>query len=188
MQEAVPLGQGAMAAVLGMDAEPVNHILSQVEGMVSIANYNCPGQLVISGEKGAVAAAAADLKKAGARVVPLAISVPSHCRLMQPAAEGLRPHLAACDWKEPLIPVISNVNARDNGAAHFADLLTSQLYMPVLWEQSVRFMLNQVDYLVEVGPGSSLSGLIKKIDRSRLLGQVDDVSSLQKLVEKVKSL
>lgn len=187
MQEAVPEGKGAMAAILGMGAEMVENACQKANGLVDIANYNCPGQLVISGEKEAVSEAGQILKSNGARVVPLAVSVPSHSRLMREAAAKLEPQLKAANWQEPTTPVVSNVNAQINSCKDFPGLLEKQLFSPVLWEQSVRYMLNQVDYFIEIGPGSTLSGLIKKIDRSRLLGQIEDLQSLEKVMLEVKS-
>ncbi len=188
MQEAVPPGKGAMAAVLGLDAEKVDEICAQTEGYVAVANYNCPAQLVISGEKEAVDKAGARLKDAGARVVPLAVSVPSHCQLMYDASIQLKSRLDKLNWREPEKPVVSNVNARENPAGAAAELLVRQLYSPVRWEQSVRYMLNRVDYFVEIGPGSSLSGLVKRIDRDRILGHVEDLKTLEKVKEKVEKL
>jgi [acyl-carrier-protein] S-malonyltransferase len=188
MQEAVPPGQGAMAAILGLDSETVEQACSQQQGIVSIANYNCPGQVVISGESKAVLNASVLLKEAGGRVTPLAVSVPSHCQMMYEAALKLKPFLAGITWKEPEIEVVNNVNAQANPASSLADMLFKQLFSPVRWEQSVRYMMEKADYFVEVGPGSSLSGLIRRIDRSRLLGQVDSVASLEKVLAKVESL
>ena len=92
------------------------------------------------------------------------------------------------EWKQPQVPVVSNVNARENPAQDLPELLQKQLYSPVHWEQSVRYMMEKVDYFIELGPGSTLSGLIKKIDRKRVLGQVNDLKSLEKTIEKVRSL
>jgi [acyl-carrier-protein] S-malonyltransferase len=188
MQEAVPLGKGAMAAVFNMDNQTIKEVVDQQQGIVDISNYNCPGQVVISGEKEAVDGAARTLKAAGARVVPLAVSVPSHCILMKEAAERLRPILDQINWQEPEIEVVSNVNARENKASEFPDLLMKQLYCPVLWEQSFRYMMEKADYFIEIGPGSTLTGLVKKIDKSRIIGQVNDLKTLEKTLEKVKSI
>ncbi|MEQ8201405.1 MAG: ACP S-malonyltransferase [Syntrophomonadaceae bacterium] len=188
MQDAVPLGQGAMAAIIGLDNATVEEVCRDQAGIVTVANYNCPGQLVISGEKAAVEAAAARLKEKGAKTMMLAVSVPSHSPLMKQCAEEFARVIARVEFSEPEIPVISNVTAAPCGAADIPGLLVQQLYSPVRWEQSVRGMMTMADYFVEVGPGSSLSGLIKKIDKSRVLGQVDDIRSLNKLVEKVKSI
>ncbi|MDD4801739.1 MAG: ACP S-malonyltransferase [Syntrophomonas sp.] len=188
MQEAVPLGEGAMAAIIGVSNELAEQICSRVQGIVKVANYNCPGQLVISGEKGAVEEAAVLLKQEGAKAKLLAISVPSHSPLMRNCSEIFAEKVAGLNFREPVAGVVSNVNAQENSAADIPALLVEQLYLPVLWEQSVRYMMNKVDYFIEIGPGSSLSGLIKKIDKSRVLGQIEDNKSLQKLMEKVKEI
>lgn len=189
MQEAVPIGKGAMAAIIGVDSALVEQICSQVEGVVTLANYNCPGQYVISGEKEAVDRAAEKLKQEGAKAIMLAISVPSHSPLMRDCAGLLALEIAKVNFLEPtLAGVVSNVNAQVNHAQDFPRLLEEQLYSPVRWEQSINYMLPQVDYFVEIGPGSSLSGLIKKIERNRVLGNIENQKSLQKLMEKVKSL
>lgn len=187
MQEAVPPGEGAMAAVLGMEAGKLEELCSMARGQVVLANYNCPGQLVISGENEAVQAVTASIKAAGGRVMPLAVSVPSHSPLMYDAAMKLKAELEQIKWQQPLIPVVSNVNARENAAENLAELLAQQLFKPVLWEQSVRYMMEKVDHFVEIGPGRTLSGLIRKIDRQRVLGQVENPTSLEKLIEKVES-
>lgn len=188
MQEAVPAGEGAMAAILGLDTQLVEDICLQQQGTVSIANYNCPGQVVISGEREAVLRASSELKNAGGRVAPLAVSVPSHCRLMYDAALKLQPFLANINWKQPKIEVVSNVNAQANPASAVTEMLFKQLFSPVRWEHSIRYMMEKTDYFIEIGPGTSLSGLIRRIDRSRCLGQVDDVASLEKVLAKVESL
>jgi [acyl-carrier-protein] S-malonyltransferase len=151
MQAAVPPGQGGMAAILGLNLDLIHETCRQVDGIVDIANYNCPGQVVISGAREAVDEAGAALKKAGARVVPVVITVPSHSPLMRPAAENLKPYLQAVKWQEPAVPVISNVNAQANPASLLPELLTKQIYSPVLWEQSVRYMSDQVDFFIEIG-------------------------------------
>lgn len=188
MQAAVPAGKGAMAAVIGLKNQTVLEICHEVNGIVDVANYNCPGQLVISGEKPAVEIAVSLLKEQGGRVIPLAVSVPSHCQLMYSAADQLKQYLTQVDWQNSAVEVISNVNARENDIADLPEILASQLYLPVLWEQSIRHMMDKVDYFVEVGPGSTLSSLIKKIDRKILLGNVNNTSTLEQLMEKVKSI
>jgi [acyl-carrier-protein] S-malonyltransferase len=177
-----------MAAVLGVDNAVAEHVCSQIEGIVSVANYNCPGQLVISGEKDAVEEASELLKQEGAKTKLLAISVPSHSPLMHNCARSFSEEVARVKFNEPIPGVVSNVNAAENSALDIPKLLTEQLYSPVRWEQSVRYMMTKVDYFIEIGPGSSLSGLIKKIDRTKVLGQIEDNKSLRKLMEKVKEL
>ncbi len=188
MQEAVPPARGGMAAVLGMEAAKLEELCRKAEGPVVIANYNCPGQLVVSGEREAVLAVTAAIKGTGGRAIPLAVSVPSHSPLMFEAAGKLKNELVQVDWQEPVVPVVSNVNAQENGKQDFEELLAQQLFKPVLWEQSIRYMMNKADYFIEIGPGSTLSGLIKKINRDRVLGQLDNLSSLEKLLKKVESL
>lgn len=188
MQDAVPDGLGTMAAVIGLEAASVADICKGINGIVEIANYNCPKQLVIAGEKTAVFEAGALLKGHGGKFLPLKVSVPSHCQLMYKAGLDLYPHLVQIKWNEPAVPVVSNVNAQANGCQDFADLLKRQLYSPVLWEQSIRYSMTSVDYFIEVGPGSTLSGLIKKIDPTRLLGHIEDLRSLEKLMREVNAL
>lgn len=188
MQAAVPAGQGAMAAVLGLDAEVVQSACESDRGIVGVGNYNCPRQYVISGAGDAVCRVSAALIGLGAKVMPLAVSVPSHSPLMMPAAEKLRPLLEALNWNEPLVPVISNVNALPNPISELSGLLAEQLYSPVRWEESISYMLGHVDYFIEVGPGRTLSGLINKIEKKKALGQINDLKSLEKLLEKVNSI
>ncbi len=185
MQNAVPAGKGAMAAVIGLPGEQVGECCSQAGGQVTVANFNAPGQVVISGEKDAVDSAAAILSQAGARVVPLAVSIPSHSPLMRGAAEALMPHLENISWKEPRIPVIGNASAREHESGSLPDMLARQMYSPVLWEKSVRSMLEKSGRLIEVGPGTTLSSLIKRIDRKAVIGHAEDSKSLDSLMEKI---
>jgi [acyl-carrier-protein] S-malonyltransferase len=168
MQEAVPVGSGGMAAVLGLDAEQVRLACEEAaEGeVVSPANLNAPGQVVIAGMAGAVARAGARAKVHGARrVIPLQVSAPFHCALMAPAQAQLEPELRSLDARRPAVPVIANVDAmpkRDAAAA--IDALVAQVSRPVLWEACVRRLASEgVRTYVEVGPGNVLSGLVKKI-------------------------
>jgi len=168
MQEAVPVGSGGMAAVLGLDDEQVRLACEEAaEGeVVSPANLNAPGQVVIAGMAGAVARAGARAKVHGARrVIPLQVSAPFHCALMAPAEAQLEPELRALDARRPAVPVIANVDAtpkRDAAAA--IDALVAQVSRPVLWEACVRRLASEgVRTYVEVGPGNVLSGLVKKI-------------------------
>jgi len=165
MQEAVPEGQGAMTAILGGDKETIIEICQEV-GRVWPANFNSPGQVVISGEKSAVEAASEKLKKAGAKkIVPLAVSAPFHCPLMQTAADKLKIELEKIVLKDPQIPLVANVTANYVfQATEIKELLIKQVTSPVLWEDSVKKMVNDsVTHFVEVGPGKVLCGLIKKI-------------------------
>lgn len=185
MQQAVPGGEGAMAAVLGLNGDVVEKLCDQAVGEVTVANYNAPGQVVISGSKLAVSRALGLIKESGGRAIPLAVSVPSHSPLMAGAARNFVTHLDSAPWSAPMIKVISNVTAQEHCLEEIPALLARQLYSPVLWEQSVRLMKSKVDMFIEVGPGSSLSALIKRIDRSGVLANVEDSASLEKLMEKV---
>jgi [acyl-carrier-protein] S-malonyltransferase len=168
MQEAVPPGAGAMAAILGLGADEVAAVCREVAGgeVVSPANLNGGGQVVIAGHKAAVERACAALKAQGAkRAVPLAVSAPFHCALMQPAAERLAPELARVELARPAVPVITNVEAAENqDPARIADLLARQVTAPVRWEESVRRLAGLgVRRALEVGAGSVLAGLVKRI-------------------------
>ena len=168
MQQAVPAGEGRMAAIIGLDDATVADCCAAVPGVVAPANYNSPGQVVIAGETSAVAAAIAACTEAGARrAVPLEVSVPSHCPLMQPAAERLGTLLDAATLKDADIPVVQNVSAAASREASVirANLLR-QLVAPVRWSQSVSSMAAAgVDTFVECGPGNVLAGLVRRIDR-----------------------
>lgn len=184
MQEAVPEGSGLMAAIIGIEREKVSDICSSVKsGYVAPANYNCPGQIVIAGEREAVTEALELSKDAGAkRVVPLAVSVPSHCRLMDAASRRLSDLLDPIPFNNPLIPVVANVDARFlTVGAEIKSSLVRQLSNPLLWEDSVRNIIDSgVTLFLEVGPGKVLSGLIKRIDDSVTILHVEDMKSLDK--------
>lgn len=188
MQKAVPIGQGMMAAVLGVEGDTVEQVCAEASsyGVVEIANYNCPGQIVISGEKQGVIKAGELLKDRGARVVPLAVSVPSHCRLMKEAAEIFREELEKVSWSKPSIPVVSNVTAQEIQQSDLPEILVKQLYRPVKWEQSIAFMSEKVDYFIEMGPGKVLSGLNKKVAKNKTLGSVQDPTSLERVLKRIK--
>ncbi|UFH48498.1 ACP S-malonyltransferase [Pseudomonas sp. KNUC1026] len=167
MQEAVPAGQGAMAAILGLtDEEVIAACAASEEGeVVSAVNFNSPGQVVIAGSASAVARAMEACKAKGAkRALPLPVSVPSHCALMKPAAEKFAAAIEALNWQAPGIPVVQNVTAQVPG--NLGDLkqnLLAQLYMPVRWVESVAWLAGQgATQLVECGPGKVLAGLNKR--------------------------
>jgi len=168
MQEAVPTGEGAMAAVLGADNNVIKEVCAEI-GNVWPANFNSPGQVVISGKKEAVEAAGIKLKEKGAkRIIPLAVSAPFHCPLMQPAADNLKAELEKIEIKDILIPVVANVTADYvTKGSEIRELLYKQVTSPVLWEDSVKKMVaDGVTSFIEVGAGNVLAGLIKKIDKS----------------------
>jgi [acyl-carrier-protein] S-malonyltransferase len=191
MQEAVPVGEGAMAAILGLDAEKVStacaETMTALAGrVVSPANLNAPGQVVIAGHADAVAKASKRAKELGAkRAIPLAVSAPFHCALMRPAEDRLAPELRALPTSDPKIPVIANVDAepkRDAGAA--IEALIRQVSSPVRWEQVVkRLVAEGATTFVELGPGSVLAGLVKKIDRGVKVMSVEDEQGLSALTE-----
>lgn len=188
MQEAVPVG-GAMAAVLGMAADVVEKVCEETEGTVSVANYNCPGQLVISGEAAAVEKAGAALKELGAkRVVPLKVSGPFHSKMLIPAGEKLERVLEDVELSDFTIPYVSNLMGdyvRDTKEIKF--LLKMQISSPVKWQQSVEKMIAQgVDTFVEIGPGRTLSGFMKKINKEVKVLNIDKYEDLAKALDGLK--
>lgn len=167
MQEAVPTG-GAMAAVLGLDAKAIEEVCSNTEGIVSIANYNCPGQIVITGEEAAVEKAGAALKEAGAkRVVPLKVSGPFHSAMLTGAGEKLAEVLENTKLQEFSIPYVTNVTADYVTTTEpVKELLKKQVSSSVRWQQSIeRLIADGYDEFVEIGPGHTLSGFMRKINR-----------------------
>jgi [acyl-carrier-protein] S-malonyltransferase len=167
MQEAVPYGEGAMAAVLKADRALVERICAEVSGLVEPVNYNSPQQIVIAGEAAAVSEAGVKLKEAGARATTLPVSAPFHSTLMQPAEARLREDIERISFSDPRVPVYVNVDAAPiTDAAVAKDALIRQVSRPVLWEESVRRMIDDgVSLFVEVGPGRVLSGLLVRIDK-----------------------
>lgn len=186
MQEAVPPGIGTMSAVLGLDGETVRDICSATNGVVTVANYNCPGQIVISGEVKAVELASIELKVAGAkRVIPLNVSGPFHSPLLQRAGEELIRVLDTVTIDKPLIPYVDNTNGEyiyDN--TNIKNLLGKQVYSSVLWQQSVETMISHgVDTFIEIGPGRTLTSFIKKISRDCKIINIEKIADLDKLQE-----
>ena len=167
MQEAVPFGEGAMAAVLKADRALVERICAEVSGVVEPVNYNSPQQVVIAGETAAVSEAGVKLKEAGARATSLPVSAPFHSTLMQPAEARLRDDIERIAFSDPRVPVYVNVDAKPiSDAAAAKDALIRQVSRPVRWEESVRRMIDDgVSLFVEVGPGRVLSGLLARIDK-----------------------
>lgn len=186
MEKAYPKGQGTMAAVLGMEEAEIAETLKSVKHeIVDIANLNCPGQIVISGSKAGVDEASELLKEAGARrVLPLNVSGPFHSRLMKDANEEFQQHLDNTTLKDADIPVYANVTAEAvHNKAEIKQLLIEQLYSPVRFEQSIRNMMEEgVDAFVEVGTGSVLSGLVRKINRRTKTFAIQDEESLQQFI------
>lgn len=185
MQEAVPAGVGAMSAVLAMDAEKIEEVIAGIEG-VQIANYNCPGQIVISGKKEAVLEAAEKLKAAGAkRVLPLNVSGPFHSYLLEEAGEKLFGVLKEVEVHTPVIPYVANVTAEYvTDSQDVKTLLKKQVSSSVRWEQSIRKMLEDgVDTFIEIGPGRTLTGFMKKIDRNVKAMNIEKLEDIEKVKE-----
>ena len=183
MQEAVPVGIGGMSAVLGMTAEQVSAVVEPLE-CVQVANYNCPGQIVISGKLEAVELAAEKLKEAGARrILPLNVSGPFHSCLLEEAGEKLGEFLEQVEIQEPMIPYVANVTAEYvKSAAEVKPLLKKQVSSSVRWQQSMEAMIaDGVDRFIEIGPGKTLAGFAKKIDRNVTVINIETLEDLEKL-------
>ncbi|PFG09198.1 MULTISPECIES: ACP S-malonyltransferase [unclassified Marinobacter] len=185
MQEAVPAGEGKMAAILGLEAaDVIAACASAAQGhVVSAVNFNAPGQVVIAGDTAAVDRAIEACKEKGARkVMALPVSVPSHCALMKGAAEELADALDAVRFSDAHVPVIQNVNAAaETDSAKLKSNLLQQLYSPVLWIDSVRTLVdNGVEVAVECGSGKVLAGLVKRIERDLAVYHIEDEASLKK--------
>jgi len=190
MQEAVPEGKGLMAAILGLEREEIDNICNSVaSGYAAPANYNCPGQIVIAGEKAAVEEAIELAKEAGAkRAVVLSVSVPSHCRLMAGASEKLGALLNGIELHPSKTPLVSNADASLlSKPEEIKSSLVKQLNSPLLWEDSIRLILkDDVKTFVEVGPGKILSALIKRIDKDSVTLNVEDSRSLSETLNYLK--
>ena len=188
MQEAVPVGEGAMAAILALDAAAIEAVTGAMEG-VWIANYNCPGQIVISGKKAAVEEACEKLKAAGAkRALLLNVSGPFHSGMLTVAGEKLAQVLADVEIHTPRIPYVANVNAQFVTTAEpVKDLLTRQVSSSVRWQQSVDAMINDgVDTFIEIGPGRTLAGFMKKISKEVKTMNVEKLEDIEKVAEALK--
>ncbi len=190
MQEAVPPGEGLMAAILGLSREAVQAICQEAarSGVVEMANLNAPGQVVVAGEVKAVETAVSLAQTKGARVKLLQVSAPFHCSLMQSAAEKLAQFLQGIPIEDLKLPLIANVDAEFiTTAEEVRDALIRQVTRPVLWEDSVRRLVQEgVRVFVEVGPGRVLSGLIRRIERGVAVYNVEDGASLQATVKALK--
>ncbi len=190
MQEAVPPGEGAMAALLGLERSVVQEICETARpvGWVEPANYNCPGQIVVAGETAAVERAVELAREAGARrSVRLPVSAPFHCRLMEPAARRLDHDLAEVEFRPAAFPVVANESARPVlRPEDIRRALKAQVSSPVLFEDSLRYLLEQgVTRFIEVGPGSALTGFVRKVSREVETARMEDPGTLGKLLETV---
>lgn len=192
MEQAVPSGQGAMAAVLGGEREALATLCEEITSqgqLVELANMNCPGQIVVSGSKEGVEQLVSRVKEIGAkRAIPLEVSGPFHSSLMKPAAQKLEGQLSTINIQDAKVPVIANVTARPvTDGTQISSLLVEQVYSPVLWQDSVNWLIEQgVDTFVEIGPGNVLAGLIKKIDKTVAIYNVQDLESLEATVAALK--
>ena len=190
MQEAVPLGAGTMAAIIGLSSDDVKECCRKASeyGIVEPANFNCPGQITIAGEIKAVDKAMELCTEKGAkRAVKLAVSAPFHCSMLKSAGEKLALELEKVEFQEIKIPVVSNVTAKAVDSTDEAkELLIRQVSSPVLWEESVRYMLDQgVDTFIEIGPGKVLGGFVKKICKEARIYNIEDLNSLEKTLGEI---
>lgn len=191
MQEAVPEGKGMMAAILGLDSSLLEGICMEAsaKGVVRPANYNCPGQVVIAGEKAAVEEAARLAKEKGAkRVIPLLVSVPSHSPLMIAAGERLEEVINGIVIRDLIVPLVNNADARCLiSSKEIRSSLKKQVSEPVLWERSIRNIIEQgMSIFIEIGPGKVLSGLVKRIDNGVRVFNIEDRKSLEQVFEVFK--
>jgi len=189
MEQAVPGGQGAMAAVLGAERAALQALCADITAagtIVELANVNCPGQIVVSGSTDGVAAVVERGKEAGAkRVIPLDVSGPFHSSLMQPAADKLAEALAQAEFRDAAVPVVANVHAKPvTSGAELRELLVKQVVSPVQWEDTIAYLIEQgVDTFVEIGSGTVLAGLIKKIDKSVRIVSVNSAEAASAAAE-----
>jgi [acyl-carrier-protein] S-malonyltransferase len=191
MAEADPDHQGTMAAILGMDRETLAVCLAEAQetGPVEAANFNCPGQIVISGVKTGIAKAQELVAAKGGKFIPLSVSGPFHSSFMKPAADAFKTQLESIAWKEPTIPVIANVSAKAYHSGEIIDNLYQQVYSSVLWEDSINYLHQQgVEIFVEIGPGRVLSGLIKKTAKDVTTVNCEDLASIKKALEILKEV
>ncbi len=191
MQASVPAGVGAMAAIIGLDDKAIIDACAkaQNEDVVAAVNFNSPGQVVIAGHKDAVERAGVLCKEAGAkRVLPLPVSVPSHCALMKDAADKLAEEFNNITFNTPQIPVVNNVDVATESDAEAIKLaLIKQLYSPVRWTETIEILAKSgISLVVEAGPGKVLQGLIKRIDKSITSASINDQASLTKALETIK--
>jgi [acyl-carrier-protein] S-malonyltransferase len=185
MQEAVPVGEGAMAAVLGMEREQVEKLCEEISygEVLTPANFNCPGQIVIAGHSKAVERAIERIKQEGKKAVLLPVSAPFHSPLMKPAGERLEKALEEISVSDLKVPVVTNVEAEVNTSkARVKGLLVAQVSSPVRWEESMRKMIEKgIEHLFEIGPGKVLSGLMKRIDSRVETKNLEDLQTLKKI-------
>lgn len=190
MADADPEGQGTMAAVLSVDRIALEEILTEARtaGPVEAANYNSPGQIVISGSKAGIAKAQELVAAKGGKFMPLAVSGAFHSSFMKRAADMFRASLNSVTWNEPVCPLISNVSARPAAVSELTENLYRQIYSPVLWEDTLQYLKEQgVTVFVEVGPGKVLSGLVKRTLKDVTILNCEDEASIQKTLTALKA-
>ncbi len=189
MQNTVPAGEGAMAAVLGLAKGPIEQVLSSMED-VTIANYNCPGQIVITGKTEAVQEACRRLNDAGARrMMPLKVSGPFHSPMLAKAGEKLGEELKKIQWKELAVPYVTNVTAQEiSDISQTAELLARQVSAPVKWEQSMETMIQGgADVFVEIGPGKTLTGFLRKIAPDKKVMQIGTWKDIETVIQELRA-
>lgn len=193
MQEAVPVGEGAMAAVLGLDDDAVVNICAEIEkshgGVVAGVNFNSPGQVVIAGDKKSVDLASTALKDKGAKKVQLlAVSVPAHCNLMVPASKKLASALASVEFRAPQVKVLHNYDTNSyTDVVAIKDALVKQLYSPVLWTQTINKIADMhITHILECGPGKVLAGLNKRINSNLISYNLHNQADLEKALAELK--
>ena len=185
MQEAVPMGEGAMAAILGMEREQIEELCEEVSSgeVLTPANFNCPGQIVIAGHSRAVQRAIERVKQNGKKAIPLPVSAPFHSPLMKPAGLRLEKAFEGMSIKDLKVPVVTNVEAEVNTSRdRVKPLLVDQVVSPVRWEESMRTMIKEgIEQVLEIGPGKVLSGLMKRIDPRIETRNLEDLQTLKKI-------
>ncbi len=186
MSEALPAKTTSMAAVLAMEAKKIQEVIEDIDG-VTIANYNCPGQIAITGYKEAIEVASEKLKEAGAkRVIPLKVSGAFHSPLLEAASQKLKIELGKYDLNVPEIPVVYNISGQEENG-NLIDILTKQIKSSVYFYQSLQYMIGQgVEAFIEIGPGKALSAFVKKTDRNIPVYSVDSIESLNKMLGALK--
>lgn len=188
MQNTVPVGEGAMSAVIGMEAEAIEKVISDIDG-VTVANYNCPGQIVITGKTESVKLAGEKLCEAGARrCIPLNVSGPFHSPMLKEAGEKLLKELDKVEFSELKIPYVTNVTAdKVEDIKETKELLKEQVYSGVRWQQSVENMIaDGVDIFVEIGPGKTLAGFMKKINKEAKIYNISTYEDVEKVVKEIE--
>ncbi|HAN09178.1 MAG TPA: [acyl-carrier-protein] S-malonyltransferase [Clostridiales bacterium] len=191
MEEALPNGVGSMAAIIGLKREEIVHICEglKTEGFVTPANFNCPGQVVIAGESTIIDKACQAMKEAGAKIaMKLPVSSAFHTKMLKEAADKLKIELENINTNNMKIPVITNVTADYiEECKDVKDILIKQVTSPVLWEDTIKKMIDDgVDTFIEIGPGKTLSGFVKKIDKTKTILNVEDVATFEKTIEELK--